>query len=178
MTAGITQDSTQNKLILLFVFDKMETAMTASTILDLCTYKNNWIDYANCVNTLSELERNNFIYKTYVNGGGDPLYDLTTEGRVCLAHFYVRIPSSVREVISATIKKSRIEYRRRQDYIANYQKREDGSYDVTLRIEEATKVTLEIHLNVMTRNTAKYIEKRWQDKAATVYTKLQDILVE
>ena len=45
MDTGITQDSTQNKLILLFVFDKMETALTESTVIDLCSYKNNWIDY-------------------------------------------------------------------------------------------------------------------------------------
>ena len=38
MQAGITQDKTTNKLILLFVFDKMETAMTESTVLDLCSY--------------------------------------------------------------------------------------------------------------------------------------------
>lgn len=177
MQSGITQDSTQNKLIMLFVFDKMETAMTESTILDLCSYKNNWIDYTNCLSTLGELTSNGFVYKTAMSNG-ESLYDVTTEGRVCLAHFYVRIPSSVREMISSDIKKKRIEYRRKQDYIATYDKKEDGSYDVTLKIEEATKTTLEIHLNVMTRNIAKYVEKSWQDKAAVVYSKLQEILID
>ncbi len=55
MQAGITQDSTMNKLILLFVFDKMETALTEATIIDLCSYKNNWIDYTNCKQALLTL---------------------------------------------------------------------------------------------------------------------------
>ncbi len=179
MQAGITQDSTQNKLILLFVFDKMETAMTESTILDLCSYKNNWIDFANCKQTLYDVVDNGFVYKTKPMGGdSEELYDLTTEGRVCLSHFYVRIPSSVRQMISEDIKKKRIEYRRRQDYVANYVKCPDSSYDVTLKIVEPTKTTLEIHINVMTRNIAKYLERSWQEKAPLVYSKLEEMLID
>ncbi|MCM1043243.1 MAG: DUF4364 family protein [Corallococcus sp.] len=179
MQAGITQDSVQNKLILLFVFDKMETAMTESTILDLCSYKNNWIDFTNCKQTLLDVVDNGFVYRTKPLGRDtEDMYDLTTEGRVCLAHFYTRIPSSVRQMISDDIKRKRIEYRRRQDYVATYDKCPDGSYDVTLRIDEATKTTLEIHLNVMTRNIAKYLERSWQEKAPTVYGKLEELLIE
>ena len=61
MQAGITQDGTMNKLILLFVFDKMETALTEATILDLCSYKNNWIDYTNCKQALFDVVDNGFI---------------------------------------------------------------------------------------------------------------------
>lgn len=179
MQAGITQDSTQNKLIMLFVFDKMETAMTESTILDLCAYKNNWIDFTNCKETLAAVITDGFVYKTTPLGRNtDVLYDLTTEGRVCLAHFYTRIPSSVRQMISDEIKRKRIEYRRRQDYVANYEKCADGSYNVILRIDEPTKTTLEIKLNVMTRNIAKHLERTWQEKAPSVYSKIEELLIE
>lgn len=179
MQSGITQDSTINKLILLFVFDKMETALTESTILDLCSYKNNWIDFTNCKQTLMDVVQNGFVYKSDSNvSGGDCFYDLTAEGRWCLKNFYTRIPSSVRQLISEDIKTKRIEYRRRQDYVATYAKCPDGSYDVILKIIEPTKTTLEVKFNVMTRNIAKYIEKTWQEKAPTVYGKIQDILVD
>ncbi len=178
MQAGITQDSTQNKLILLFVFDKMETALTESTILDLCCYKNNWIDFTNCKQTLYDIVTNGFVYKSVPMGGGEELYDLTAEGRWCLKNFYTRIPSSVRQLISDDIKKKRIDYRRRQDYIATYTKCPDGSYDVVLKIVEPTKTTFEVKLNVMTRNIAKYLERSWQDKAANVYGKITEILLD
>ena len=178
MQAGITQDSTLNKLILLFVFDKMETALTEATILDLCSYKNNWIDFANCKQTLIDVVQNGFVYRSTPMGGGDDLYDLTSEGRWCLKNFYTRIPSSVRQTISDDIKIKRIDYRRRQDYTATYTKCPDGSYDVVLRIVEPTKTTLDIKLNVMTRNIAKYIERTWQEKAPTVYGRVSDVLLD
>lgn len=177
MQAGITQDSTLNKLILLFVFDKMETALTESTILDLCSYKNNWIDFTNCKQTLLDVVENNFVYKSDT-GVGESFYDLTAEGRWCLKNFYTRIPSSVRQLISEDIKKKRIEYRRRQDYVATYTKCPDGSYDVILKIIEPTKTTLEVKFNVMTRNIAKYIERTWQEKAPTIYGKISDTLID
>lgn len=177
MQAGITQDRATNKLILLFVFDKMETALTESTILDLCCYKNNWIDFTNCKQTLLDVVENGFVYKSD-NGKGDCFYDLTAEGRWCLQNFYPHIPSSVRKLIAEDIKTKRIEYRRRQDYVATYEKCPDGSYDVILKIIEPTKTTLEVKLNVMTRNIAKYIERTWQEKAPTVYSKISETLID
>ncbi len=178
MQSGITQDPVINKLILLFVLDKMETALTESTILDLCSYKNNWIDFANCKQTLYDVVQNGFVYKSIPLGGGDELYDLTTEGRVCLKNFYARIPSSWRQLIADDIKKKRIEYRRSQDYVATYEKCPDGSYNVTLKIVEPTKTTLEVKFNVMTRNIAKYIERTWKEKAPVIYGKISDTLID
>ncbi len=180
MQAGLTQDSTINKLILLFVFDKMETALTEATILDLCCYKNNWIDFTNCKQTLYDVVQNGFVFKsTPVNGkSNEELYDLTAEGRWCLKNFYTRIPSSMRQLIADDIKKKRMDYRRRQDYVAGYEKCQDGSYDVTLRIVEPTKITLEVKINVMTRNIAKYLERSWQEKAPDVYNKISDTLID
>ncbi|MBQ3066940.1 MAG: DUF4364 family protein, partial [Clostridia bacterium] len=83
-----------------------------------------------------------------------------------------------RQTISDDIKIKRIDYRRRQDYTATYTKCPDGSYDVVLRIVEPTKTTLEIKLNVMTRNIAKYIERTWQEKAPTVYGRVSDVLLD
>ena len=42
-------ETSVNKLILLFVFDKMETALSERTVLDMCTSSNDWINYMDCV---------------------------------------------------------------------------------------------------------------------------------
>ncbi len=179
MQNGISNDNTLNKLIMLFVFDKMETAMTETTIMDLCFYHNKWFDYANCKLTLQDVVANGFVYASKPIGKDtEVLYDLTTDGRICLHHFYTRIPSTLRQVIANDIKKRRIDYRRRQDYVANYTKCPDGSYDVTLRIDEATKTSLEIRINVMSRSKANLIEMTWQKKAPMTYAKLEELLIE
>ncbi|MEG2158922.1 MAG: DUF4364 family protein, partial [Clostridia bacterium] len=175
---GLTQDRTQNKLILLFIFDKMEMPLSENTIIDLCTNKNNWIAYMNCKLALEELVSSNFVCVLTGDGAVAPelLYNITSEGRVCLAHFFVRIPGSTREMISNYVKASRMSFRRKQEYVSTYEKRQDGTYDVYLKIVDETQPTMEIKINVASRNIAKYIDKTWESKAPQAYTTLYDLL--
>ena len=171
-------DNTQNKLLLLFVFDKMEIPLSEDTIIDLCCTSNNWISYIDCKQALSQLIEASFIFRINNNSATKPLYTITPEGRVCLAHFFVRIPSSLREIVSEKIKISRMSYRRKQEYFSDYHKNADGTYDVALKILEPTQAILEININVPNRATAKWIYQKWEEKATQVYSSIYDLLVE
>jgi hypothetical protein len=175
--AGLTQDSTLNKLILLFIIDQMEMPLSENTIMDLCQNKNNWIDYLDCKLALEQLIDAKFICKVPSNAG-ETFYNITVEGRVCLAHFFVRIPSSMRDAIKNYINANRMAYRRRQEYNSTYNKRDDGTYDVILRIIDNLQVVLEIRMNVPNRNIAKYLDKTWGDKATRAYSQIYDLLIE
>ena len=48
-------DETQERLVLLFVLDKMEVPLSENTILDLCCYSNNWINYMDCQKVIKDL---------------------------------------------------------------------------------------------------------------------------
>ena len=111
-------DSSINKLILLFVFDKMEVPLSENTILDMCCSSNNWLAYMDCQPILSLLLECGWIYNVSTND--DPLYTITTDGRVCLANFFIKIPASTREAISLFIKNNRAKYRRKQECVADY----------------------------------------------------------
>ena len=87
-------DTSINKLILLFVFDKMECPLSENTIIDMCCSSNNWISYMDYKPILNKLLDEAFIYNAAKYG--DPLYTITPEGRYCLAEFYVQIPTSTR----------------------------------------------------------------------------------
>ena len=58
-----TQDSTINKLKLLFLLDKMEIPLTENNIIDICTSRNNWINYMDCKEILWQLLEVGFIFK-------------------------------------------------------------------------------------------------------------------
>ncbi len=175
---SVTSDSTQNKLLLLFVFDKMEMPLSETTILDLCCSSNNWITYMDCKEAISQLLDASFIFQNNQDAGVEPLYTITPEGRVCLAHFFVRIPASLREAVSTVIKQSRMNYRRKQEYFSDYRKNPDGTYNVILKIIDPTEQVLEITLNVPNRSTAEYMYKKWEEKAANVFSNLYDMLAE
>lgn len=173
------QDSTLNKLILLFVFEKMEIPVSEETLVELCSSDNEWIpNYLECKETLLQLLDAGFVYATTTNAQTGPLYTITPDGRVCLAHFFIRIPSSIREDITEFTKENRVRYRKKQEYLSDYKKNPDGSYTVNLKIIEPAQPVLEINLVVPDRHKAKWIFQNWKENAPQVYASLYSQLVE
>ena len=102
-----------NKLILLFVLDKMEIPITEQTMLDLCTVDNDWLNYMECRDTLDQLVEAGFVYAAETSESGT-MFHITPDGRICLAHFFVKIHSSLREEITEYIRVNRLKYRKKQ----------------------------------------------------------------
>ena len=50
------------KLILLFVFDKMECPLSENTVIDMCCSSNDWISYMDSKPILNKLLDEAFIY--------------------------------------------------------------------------------------------------------------------
>ncbi len=173
----IKGDSFLNKLILLFVFDKMEVPLSAEIIEDMCCQSNDWLNYMDCNPTLSQLKDNDFIYE--IQSPGSPtLYSITPNGRVCLADFFFNIPSSIRENISRFVKQNRNQFRKKQDYVADYYMNKDGTYTVYLKIIDPVGPQFELKFTVPSRQIAKNIYKKWTDKAEHVYASIYESLVD
>ena len=128
----IQGETSINKLILLFVFDKMESALSERTLVDMCATSNDWINYMDCVMMISQLLEDGFICTVETND--DTLYTITPDGRSCLANFYINIPKSVREEIAVFVKNNSAKYRNRQECKSDYYQNKDGTYTVFLRI--------------------------------------------
>ena len=172
----IQGDNFLNKLILLFVFDKMEVPLSKSTIESMCCQANDWLSFMDCAPTLAQLQENGFIYE--LESSGVPLYSITPSGRVCLADFFVRIPTSTRESIAHFVKQNRNVYKKKQEYISDYYMNKDGTYTVFLKIIEPVGSQLELKIVVPSRQTAKNIYKKWEEKAENVYSAIYENLVD
>ena len=164
-----------NKLIMLFVFDKMEGPLTEKTLLDVCP-ANKWLEYMDCVTIINQLVDCGFIYR--VNESGEPLYAITVDGRMCLANYYVKIPTSTREEIAQFATDNAARYRMMQEAVADYYKNKDGTYTVLLKIIEPTQPLLELKLSVPTKQIAKSIHKSWKNRFSDVYSLLYENLVD
>ena len=79
----VATDSKIQKLVILFVFEKMAIPLTEATVLDVCSSENDWISYMECKQYLSELIDTNLVYKVpkseYLN--------ITQDGISCLSLF-------------------------------------------------------------------------------------------
>ena len=104
------EPTTLNKLILLYALDKMEVALQESVILDMVT-ENNWLNYMDCKVALTDLIKNNMITNVATKGC-NPRYAITSDSREGLKHYFVEIPSSLRENIAEIIKLNKIKYRK------------------------------------------------------------------
>lgn len=184
-------DAMVNKLILLFVLDKMEIPLTENSIIDICTSRNGWLNYMDCKEVLYQLLEAKFIYKTDSKSSknikldpevkNDAVFNITYDGRNCISHFFNRIPQSMREEISAFAKQNRMTFKRSQEYVADYFKNtEDGSHTVVLRIKEPMmqQAMFEIKLKSPTRHAAVNACKKWQEKAPSIYEYIYENLID
>ena len=174
-----TMDSTVNKLKLLFILDKMEIPLTENSIIDICTSRNTWLNYMDCKEILWQLLEVGFIFKT--SGENEEIrYGITYTGRDCLSHFYTRIPQSLREQMTNFAKENRMNFKRSQEYIAEYFKNTDGSHTVVLKIKEpmVPQSLLEIKLNAPNRHSAILTCKKWREKAASIFEYLYDSVID
>jgi hypothetical protein len=167
-------DSKIQKLIILFVFDKMAIPLSEATVLDICTSDNNWLTYMECKQFLAELTETNLIYRVPKS----ECVNITQDGVSCLALFFTRIPSSIRDDISAYARDNRMRFKKRQSYFCDYSKNADGSYTVIMRINNDISTLMELKMVVANRQLAKYLYKSWVDKASQTYSMLYDTLLE
>ena len=165
-----------NKLILLFVFDKMECPLSERTLVDMCTSSNEWINYMDCMELIGKLLADDFIYE--IPGVDEPLYNITPEGRETLASFFIKIPRSLREEISRFVKNNGTKFRTKQECKADYYQNKDGSYTVFLKILAPVQPMLELKFVVHDKKTASAIYKHWDDKASELYSAVYETLVD
>lgn len=171
---GSPLDSKVQKLIILFVFDRMAIPLSENTLLDICSAENNWVPYMECKQYLSELIDTNLLYRVPKSD----CINITQDGVGCLALFFSRIPSSLRDDINLFVRDNRMRFKKRQSYFCDYSKNADGTYTVIMRINNDISTLMEVRLVVGNRQHAKYIYKNWVDKAANVYSLLYDTLID
>jgi hypothetical protein len=171
----IQGETSVNKLILLFVFDKMETALSERTIVDMCTAGNNWLNYMDCKELLPRLLEDGFICR--IPSAEDALYTITSDGRESLNSFYINIPKSVRNEISSYIKNNGSRLRNRQECKSDYYQNVDGTYTVFLKILAPVQPMLELKFVVPDKKTAQNIYKNWESKASELYSAIYETLV-
>ncbi len=178
MENTLNYDAVTNKLIILFVMDKMEMPLTENSIIEICSVKNEWINYMDCIDLLFQLSQAKLIYKTECKEG-ELRYTLTFEGRDCLSYFYKRIPNNLRDEITEYSKNNRLSIKQSQEYYANYTDSDDGSYLVTMRIYESliNKPLFEIQIKAPTRQSAEEACKKWRQSAPNIYEHIYDNLI-
>ncbi|MCL2756100.1 MAG: DUF4364 family protein [Firmicutes bacterium] len=173
---GFVADDMAKKLILLFIFEKMEFPLTDASISEVVVLNPSWLSYMDFRDALYVLGEAKFIHRS--TSGTDPLFCITQSGRACLSHFYTKIPASIREEITQYSRDNKNRFKRSQEYTYDYFKNADGTYTILLKIKEGGSIDnmLEVRLKVSTRTEAVKATSKWKDRAPNVYEGILNIL--
>ncbi|MBR4270851.1 MAG: DUF4364 family protein [Clostridia bacterium] len=171
MKMEFSNDDFETKLMLLYVLEQIEIPLTEQLILDICTTRNDWINYMECVSVFHDLLRDGFIYTIDDEQSKRCRYSLTVKGRSALSIYYEEVPEAVRGQISDFCKTNRMYFKRLQEYVADYTKNNDGSYMVILRIIESSssEPMFEVKINLPSRADALHAVECWTSKAPSFY---------
>ena len=171
-------DEFVKKLVMLFVFEKMEIPLTDTSIDAIISANPSWMTYMDCKEVLFQLQESKFIYRAA--HAGDAMFGITQDGRMALSNFYTKIPASIREEITNFAKTNRQKFKRSQEYTYDYFKNSDGTYTVVLRIRDTptNDYLLEIRVKAATRTSAVRAANKWKEKAPNIYEYLHNTMLE
>lgn len=175
-TSPFVADDMAKKLILLFIFEKMEFPLADASISEIVVLNPGWLNYIDFRDALYALCEAKFIHRS--SQGNDPLFCLTQSGRACLSHFYTKIPASIREEITTYARDNKNRFKRSQEYTYDYFRNSDGTYTILLKIKEGGSIDnmLEVKLKVPTRAEAVKATSKWKERAPNVYEGILNIL--
>ena len=130
-----------------------------------------------CVDLLPRLVDDGFLCRI-PTPEEEPLYTITSDGRESLNHFYITIPKSIRDEISAFVKNNSGKLRNRQECKADYYQNVDGTYTVFLKILAPVQPMLELKFVLPDKKTAQKIYRNWESKASDLYSAIYETLVD
>ncbi len=175
----ITDEDIKNKLLILFILDKYETAISQEILTQMCCIDNNWIPYFCFGHFVDELIGARFVIsEADKNGGSDHLLSISDDGKVCLSYFYSSIFKSLRDDVSEYIRQNKLKYRKKQEFVCNYEKNKDGSYTVHCIVLNGQVILFELKFVVPNLRKAESVAVKWQDAAPEVYKNYVDLLID
>ena len=162
----------ENKLLLLYLIDKMEIPLTQSQISQFAL-EENYINYFSLQQFLADMVEVEYLEKSIENN--TTYYNVTDQGLVALDYFKKRIPAQVKNKINKFVELNKKSIKKDYEVTANYfYEKTNNEYTVKCGIYEDETTLMELTLSVVSRDEAKLICKNWRKNVNDLYG---DILV-
>ncbi|KAB3535381.1 DUF4364 family protein [Alkaliphilus pronyensis] len=174
MFVNSSQQLAEKKLLLLYIFDKFDMPITHSQTTDFIL-KNDLMNYFMLQQFLAELKDAEFI--TEEAKDNLQYFSITEKGKNTLKYFADRIPQSSINRINGILGTAKEELKKSSEIKADYIKKNDTEYLVTLKVIENQQQIFSMELNVSSNKQAKLICDNWRKKAQNTYGKIINLLI-
>ena len=157
----------ENKLLLLYLIDKMDLPLSRSQITDYIL-EAEFMDYYTLQQALADMAEQGYLEVQQNNN--TTRYTATEEGLQTLEYFEKHIPLPVRAKINAYIKENRKNIQRDFETTATFFPNvENDEFVVKCGAYEEGRVLMEISISVDTREQARTVQNNWKSNAKVLY---------
>jgi predicted transcriptional regulator len=172
---GDTSDLAENKLLLLFIFDKIKLPISNIQITQI-VLENNFINYFTLHQYISELVHSKFL--EYTGEESKHRLAITAKGSRVLSMFIERLPKNKIEVIEGYLDRHLEKIKKEVTISADYTIEGDTNYIVNLKAIENNVILIDLKLNVPSNKQARDLCSRWKSNSAEIYNNILSQLID
>lgn len=170
-----TLELAENKLLLLYIFDKIKFPVSNNQITQI-VLENNFINYFTLQQYLNELVSSNFL--KYISESGNHRFLITEKGIKVLSLFKNRISNSKMEIIDNYLKKEIDSIKKEVTVTADYTIEQNDNFIVNLKAVENDSILIDLKINVGSNKQARSLCEKWKNNCSDLYGKIIQILID
>lgn len=174
MFENSSEELASNKLLILYILDKIKMDLTNSQITQLIM-ETELMNYFSLQEFLSQLIESNFVQ--IYNESNKELYSLTTKGMQALEYFLGRIPQDIKDKIDIYTIQNKDQILNDTQVKSDFIKVSDNEFIVSLKVIENQTNLIDLNLNVSSNKQAKLICDNWKNNASHLYADIIQLLI-
>lgn len=169
MSLGSSKELAENKIILLYIIEKIGIPVSNIQITKLVLEKK-LMNYFLLQQFLNELCESSFL--EYVDTDGKSFYKITPSGKKTLEYFTHLIPFGIKSVIDNAIPEIRKEIKNETFITADFTPKSEKEFVVSCKMDEEDFTLMELHVTVGTKSDARTICENWKKHSQEIYSEI------
>lgn len=170
-----SEELASNKLLILYIIDKIDVDLTNSQITQVIL-ETEIMNYFLLQQFLSDLVESKFL-NTYKESKKE-YYCITQKGFEILESLIDKIPQDIGSNINTYIKKNKQKILSNTEIKSSFKKQNDYEFIVNLRVIENRRDLINLSLNVSSEKQAKLICNNWRKNASYMYAEIIQSLIQ
>jgi predicted transcriptional regulator len=172
---GDTSDLAENKLLLLYIFDRIKLPISSIQITQI-VLENNFINYFTLHQYISELLASSFL--KYTAEDTKHRLIITENGSKVLSMFQKRLSKNKVEVIDTYLDTHLDQIKKEITVTAEYTIENKNNYIVNLIATENNNVLIDLKINVPSNKHAQELCNKWKNSSSELYEKIMHLLMD
>lgn len=173
MSVGSNREMAQNKLLLLYIIDRIGIPVSNLQITKIIL-ENKYMNYFFLQQFLKELSDDAML--TCSHEDGKTYYSITGKGSQTLSYFIGHVPEGIKSSIDQAIVQIRQNIRNETSITAEYRVENGSDYVVTCKMREDNFTLVEVNVTVGSKSDARTICENWKEHSQSIYTEILETL--